>query len=302
MPFSPKIIAVAASAAVLVASGATAAVLGSQPAAEQTAVPAAAFETPASVEVLVWVDGVAKRVSSAEGTVAASLSAAEIALGEHDRVSPALGSQLAVGDSVTVTRVAVSEETTKVALDFATTQVNDPTLEKGKTSIKTKGVPGVREDVVRTTTLNGKVDGTEMVSQTVTQEAVNQVILVGTKRAEVSSRSADRPASPKPTAPAAPAPSDPSTAPAASTGGGLDLSRADMWDRIAKCESTNRWNINTGNGYYGGLQFNLQTWRANGGTDFAAYPHQASREQQITVANRLYAKRGLQPWGCRGAA
>ena len=79
-------------------------------------------------------------------------------------------SLLAVGDSVTVTRVAVSEETTKVALDFATTQVNDPTLEKGKTSIKTKGVPGVREDVVRTTTLNGKVDGTEMVSQTVTQE------------------------------------------------------------------------------------------------------------------------------------
>ena len=149
MPFSPKIIAVAASAAVLVASGATAAVLGSQPAAEQTAVPAAAFETPASVEVLVWVDGVAKRVSSAEGTVAASLSAAEIALGEHDRVSPALGSQLAVGDSVTVTRVAVSEETTKVALDFATTQVNDPTLEKGKTSIKTKRLLAATSDEFR---------------------------------------------------------------------------------------------------------------------------------------------------------
>jgi len=75
-----------------------------------------------------------------------------------------------------------------------------------------------------------------------------------------------------------------------------------MWDRIARCESTNRWNINTGNGYYGGLQFDLPTWRSVGGTDFAAYPHQATRAQQITVANRLYAQRGLQPWGCRHAA
>ena len=113
MPFSPKLIAVAASAAVLVASGATAVAVGSQPAPETTAVPVAAFETPASVEVLVWVDGAAKRVASAEGTVAASLSAAEVSLGEHDRVSPALGSQLTVGDSVTVTRVSVTEETTQ---------------------------------------------------------------------------------------------------------------------------------------------------------------------------------------------
>lgn len=75
-----------------------------------------------------------------------------------------------------------------------------------------------------------------------------------------------------------------------------------MWDRIAKCESGGNWSINTGNGYYGGLQFNLGTWRSVGGTDFAAYPHQASRAEQITVANRLYAQRGLQPWGCRHAA
>ena len=75
-----------------------------------------------------------------------------------------------------------------------------------------------------------------------------------------------------------------------------------MWDRIAQCESTGRWNINTGNGYYGGLQFSLATWRSVNGPDFAAYPHQASRAEQITVANRLYALRGLQPWGCRHAA
>ncbi len=85
---------------------------------------------------------------------------------------------------------------------------------------------------------------------------------------------------------------------ASSSGKAINLARASMWDRIARCESTNNWSINTGNGYYGGLQFNLQTWRSAGGTDFAAYPHHASRAEQITVANRLYAKRGTQPWGC----
>ncbi len=82
----------------------------------------------------------------------------------------------------------------------------------------------------------------------------------------------------------------------------LDLSRAAMWDRIAKCESGGRWNINTGNGYYGGLQFNSATWRSVNGDDFAPRADLATREEQITVANRLYALRGLQPWACRGAA
>ncbi len=82
----------------------------------------------------------------------------------------------------------------------------------------------------------------------------------------------------------------------------LNLARAAMWDRIAKCESGGRWNINTGNGYYGGLQFNNATWLSVNGDDFAPRADLATRAEQITVANRLYAKRGLQPWACRGAA
>ncbi len=82
----------------------------------------------------------------------------------------------------------------------------------------------------------------------------------------------------------------------------LDLSRAAMWDRIAQCESSGRWNINTGNGYYGGLQFDASTWLSVNGQDFARRADLATREEQITVANRLYALRGLQPWACRGAA
>lgn len=88
----------------------------------------------------------------------------------------------------------------------------------------------------------------------------------------------------------------------AASSSGLNLARAAMWDRVARCESGGNWSINTGNGYYGGLQFNAGTWRAAGGTAYASLPHQASRAEQITVANRLYAQRGLQPWGCAHAA
>ena len=56
------------------------------------------------------------------------------------------------------------------------------------------------------------------------------------------------------------------------------------WDSVAQCESSGNWSINTGNGYYGGLQFNLGTWQAYGGTGL---PSDASRETQIAVATRL---------------
>jgi resuscitation-promoting factor RpfA len=68
------------------------------------------------------------------------------------------------------------------------------------------------------------------------------------------------------------------------------------WDAIAKCESGGNWHINTGNGYYGGLQFNQGTWAGNGGKAYAARADLASRSQQIAVAEHLYARRGLSPW------
>jgi resuscitation-promoting factor RpfA len=66
------------------------------------------------------------------------------------------------------------------------------------------------------------------------------------------------------------------------------------WDRLAQCESGGNWSINTGNGYYGGIQFNATTWRAFGGGSGLA--HQASREQQIAVAERVLAKQGWNAW------
>jgi resuscitation-promoting factor RpfB len=73
-----------------------------------------------------------------------------------------------------------------------------------------------------------------------------------------------------------------------------------VWDRLAQCESGGNWAINTGNGYYGGLQFSEGTWLAYGGGEYAPYAHLATREQQIAIAERLHAARGFQPWpGCR---
>ena len=69
-----------------------------------------------------------------------------------------------------------------------------------------------------------------------------------------------------------------------------------VWDRLAECESGGNWSINTGNGFYGGLQFTLSTWRAYGGTGM---PHEASREEQIAVAERVQDAQGWGAWpGC----
>lgn len=73
-----------------------------------------------------------------------------------------------------------------------------------------------------------------------------------------------------------------------------------VWDDLARCESGGNWSINSGNGYYGGLQFSHGTWHDFGGGEFAEYPHLASRAEQIVVAERLRAVRGYQPWpACR---
>ncbi|MFF4826857.1 transglycosylase family protein [Streptomyces sp. NPDC001312] len=69
-----------------------------------------------------------------------------------------------------------------------------------------------------------------------------------------------------------------------------------VWDRIARCESGGNWHINTGNGYYGGLQFATGTWRAYGGTAYAPTADRASRSQQIAVATRVQQAQGWGAW------
>jgi len=75
--------------------------------------------------------------------------------------------------------------------------------------------------------------------------------------------------------------------------GNADAATGSRWDQIAKCESGGNWSINTGNGYYGGLQFNLRTWRGYGGKGM---PHQASKAEQIRVAEKVRAVQGWGAW------
>lgn len=65
-----------------------------------------------------------------------------------------------------------------------------------------------------------------------------------------------------------------------------------VWERLARCESSGVWDIATGNGYSGGLQFDASTWTAYGGTEFAPRAHEATREEQIVVATRVRDDRG----------
>lgn len=78
-----------------------------------------------------------------------------------------------------------------------------------------------------------------------------------------------------------------------------DASTADRWDELAACETGGDWTTNTGNGFYGGLQFAASTWASMGGLDYAPTADQATREQQIDVAEKVLAAVGWRAWpGC----
>ena len=94
------------------------------------------------------------------------------------------------------------------------------------------------------------------------------------------------------------------TPPAASTGGGAAVASTGglNWDSVAACESGGNWAINTGNGYYGGLQFDYSTWLANGGGAYAPRPNLATKAQQIAVADQASTPpRARVPWPVCGA-
>ena len=93
------------------------------------------------------------------------------------------------------------------------------------------------------------------------------------------------------------------------TAGQAQAAPDNVWDRVAKCESGGNWSTNTGNGYQGGLQFTASTWRSFGGARYASSAHNATREQQIAVAEKVLARQGWNAWpvcsrkaGARGSS
>ncbi|MFF2183658.1 transglycosylase family protein [Streptomyces sp. NPDC058155] len=76
----------------------------------------------------------------------------------------------------------------------------------------------------------------------------------------------------------------------------VNAAPVDTWEKVAACESTNNWQINTGNGYYGGLQFSQSTWEAFGGGQYAPRADLATKDQQIAVAEKVLKGQGPQAW------
>lgn len=195
-------------------------------------------------------------------TVAEVLEDRGITLGEHDRVSPSPETRINHNTTITVDRINIEETGTEETFDVPTTYVDDPNAPEGEETILEWGQSGLREVTRQVTTLNGRVTEEVILEERVLREPVPAVISRGTKA--------------EPTAPA--------------------VGDGSVWDRLAQCESGGNWSISTGNGYQGGLQFSASTWAAFGGTQFAAAANQASREQQIAIAEKVRAGQGWGAW------
>jgi uncharacterized protein YabE (DUF348 family) len=228
-------------------------------------------------QVTVAHDGTTSTLTSFSSTVAGALYDAGVTVNVADRVSPEITDPLDDSQTVTIKRVVVSSTQTTAPIAYTSTTLNDATIAKGTQKVTTKGADGVKTSTFKIVTVDGVEESRTLVSQN-DAPATNQVTSIGTKTTTVRAATA---------------------APVAVSAAGIDLSNAAMWDKVAKCESGGNWSINTGNGYYGGLQFRTSTWLGAGGGQFAPRADLASREQQITVANRIYATSGLSQWGCK---
>ena len=229
--------------------------------------PAYADGVPDAVTLNLRYAGVARTVQvTAPGTVADAIAQLRLAVDGDDRVAPALDTPLSDGLEVVVDVVSTATSTKKVTLKYATVTKNTKSMYKGDKKVVRKGRNGKATRTYLTTTVNGEAT-TVVLNEKITKKVIDKVVKVGTNGKRK-----------------------------------INLARLAKWNKIAKCESGSRWHINTGNGYYGGLQFAQATWLSVGGADFASRADLASRAEQITVANRLYARAGLQPWGCRHAA
>ncbi|PSL04651.1 uncharacterized protein YabE (DUF348 family) [Haloactinopolyspora alba] len=234
------------------------------------------FTVRTSKDITLVAGGKPRQLTTTALTVRQALSDAEVKLGERDRVKPGLSAELTQGDKIRVQRVKVETETVTAAVPFETTEQEDDTLEEGTTTVETEGENGTLKRVIRNTYIDGKLHAEKVVSEEVVDEPVDEVVLVGTKEPETD-----------------PAPDEDDgggdTGDDGSDDSGDENIDGGVWDSLAECESGGDWSINTGNGYYGGLQFNLETWQAYGGS---GYPHENSKAEQIRIAEKVRDDRG----------
>lgn len=271
------------------------------------------ISTPKSVTLVA--DGRSTVHSTTAPTVEDLLKEAKISLAGADRVSAPGRSAVVDSMVLTVTRVDSSEQAETEPMAFSSTEVEDPELYVGESVVLVAGVDGERRRVFLSTTLDGQESSRVLLREEVVREPVDEIVAVGTREHEAAPPvpepaaplpAAAAPARPVPApvpapAPPAPTPSEPVPAsapvPAAPVSSpAVPAPAGGVWAALAQCESGGNWSIDTGNGYYGGLQFSASSWLGAGGGAYAPYAHQATPDQQIAVAERLRASGGWGHW------
>ena len=181
-------------------------------------------------------------------------------LAPTDKVVPAANTPVTKDMKVTVTRIRTVESTRVESVAPPQIAKKDANLIRDRKVVEKPGKPGQARVTYTVTVVNGKeVKRTKMGSQTLVQP-VASTVRVGTK----------------PGAPFVPAGS--------------------VWDALAQCEATGNWAINTGNGFYGGVQFDYGTWLRHGGGKYAPRADLATREEQIDIAKKTQAVQGWGAW------
>ncbi|MQA16771.1 MAG: DUF348 domain-containing protein [Pseudonocardiaceae bacterium] len=194
-------------------------------------------------------------ITTSAPTVRDLLAAQGAPLGPRDTVVPEPTAPVAPGMHIEVTRVQVEEVRETRSVPPPVERVEDSELPSGEEVVESEGTPGEEIVTYRVTTTDGEETGREEIDVETTVEPEPRTVRVGTQEAP-------------------------------------EVSDGSVWDRLAQCESGGDWSTNTGNGYYGGLQFDKSTWDAYGGGQYADYPHEASREEQIAVAEKVRDSRG----------
>ena len=216
--------------------------------------------------------GKAHSIKTMATTVADAVKGANITIDGDDIVRPSLGTPVKAGLRITVIKVSRKNVVETSDIPFTTKKTESDSLFEGQTKTTTEGKKGKKATGYVVVFHDGKQVAKKAVSTRTLSKPVTEAVTVGTK---------EKP-EPEPS-------EEPSTPPSSG-----DTS---AWDRIAECESGGNWSINTGNGYYGGLQFSKGTWQNYGGGEYAAYPHQASKAEQIAIAEKVRdAEGGYGAW------
>jgi len=223
------------------------------------------LRTPKQITVVH--DHKTQQVTSTAADVASLLRELAVTVGSHDRVLPAATTPLTPGLKVRVERVVTKQVTRTESLSYPVVRRSDSSMYQGQTKVLTAGREGSAKVTYALVYVDGKRVERKVLKRVVLSQPRTQVEKVGTKSRPTPKVSSN----------------------------GLN------WDAVAQCESGGNWHINTGNGFYGGLQFDYGTWLSNGGGAYAPRADLATREQQIAIATKVYNARGSSPWPVCGA-